>query len=621
MMRALIASTALAFALMATHAQPATVKPVTFDSQGRSLVGNLYLPDDYKDGQKLPGLVVTGAWTTVKEQMAGTYAAAMADRGYAALAFDFRGWGQSDGRIRYLENPERKTEDIHAAVHYLSRRPEVDGNRIGGFGICASAGYMSDVALNNDAVKSLALVAPWLHDAEIVKAVYGGDEGVSRLIQASRQAEQSPEPVIVEAASLTNDAAVMYQAPYYTQPDRGLIPEYDNKFNLASWEGWLTYDALQSADNLEKPVLLVHSEAAAIPQGAREYARRLGSHVVEVWLDDVTQFDFYDQPIPVKTSSDAVAEHFHTTLAATSSTANADIKDEAAIRTIIEGLGPLVDRGNFEAVEKLYADEIEMDYTSLNGGEVERTSPQALMTQWASFLPGFDRTRHVVSNIAVTLGGTRAEATAYGIADHYVDDLAWQVKGQYHYSLQKDAGTWRITSHRFTLEEESGTRDVFEPAIRQAAANPAAYIKRQQTEKAVRDFLTALEEKDMEKFAGVWAEDAVLEMPYAPEGFPERVAGREDLIKHYAAWPQNSGKADFTSQLVFHPLRDPERIFVEFKGAVEIVPTGRLYHQSYGGLFHVANGKIKLFREYFDPAPFKWAFGLDEGGSFQAGES
>ena len=573
MTRTLIASTALAFALIATPAEPATIRPATFDSQGRSLVGNLYLPDDYKDG-----------------------------------------------RIRYLENPERKTEDIHAAVHYLSRRPEVDGNRIGGLGICASAGYMSDVALNNDAVKSLALVAPWLHNAEIVKAVYGGDEGISRLIQVSRQAEKSPEPVIVEAASMTNDAAVMYQAPYYTQPDRGLIPEYDNKFNLASWEGWLTYDALQSADNLEKPVLLVHSEAAAIPQGAREYARRLGHNVVELWLDDVTQFDFYDQPVPVKTSSDAVAEHFQTTLAATSATANADIKDEAAIRTIIEGLGPLVDRGNFEAVEKLYADEIELDYTSLNGGEVERKSPQALMTQWASFLPGLDRTRHVVSNIAVTLDGTRAEATAYGIADHYVDDLAWQVKGQYHYSLQKDAGTWRITSHRFTLEEESGTRDVFEPAIRHAAANPATYIKRQQTEKAVRDFLTALEEKDMTKFAGVWAEDAVLEMPYAPEGFPKRVAGREDLIKHYAAWPQNSGKADFTS-LVFHPLRDPERIFAEFKGAVEIVPTGRLYHQSYGGLFHVTNGKIKLFREYFDPAPFTWAFGLDEGGSFQAGES
>ena len=33
-------------------------------------------------------------------------------------------------------------------------------------------------------------------------------------------------------------------------------------------------------------------------------------------------------------------------------------------------------------------------------------------------------------------------------------------------------------------------------------------------------------------------------------------------------------------------------------------------------LFQVENGKIKRFREYFNPAPFKHAFGLDEGESF-----
>ena len=301
------------------------------------------------------------------------------------------------------------------------------------------------------------------------------------------------------------------------------------------------------------------------------------------------------------------------TLASTSGHAVSDPQDEAAIKTIVESIGILADQGNFEEVEKLYADEVEMDYTSLTGGEVERISPQALMTQWASVLPGFDRTRHAISDIAVTLDGAGAEATANVIADHYVGDLFWQVQGDYRYELQKVDGMWRITSHTFNLRKESGTRDVFGPASENAAANPASYIKRQQTKKAVRDFLTALEQKDMEKFAGVWAEDAVQEMLYAPKGFPKRVSGRANLMKHYAAWPENSGSADFTSHLVFHPLQDPERIFAEFKGQVEIIPTGRIYHQSYGGLFLVKKGKIALFREYFDPAPFTYAFGLDEG--------
>ncbi len=310
----LIAATAIAITLISLSAEAAMKVDVTFESAGQTLAGDLYLPDTYQEGDRLPGVVVTGAWMTVKEQMAGTYAAELADRGYAALAFDFRGWGQSPGGVPFLEDPARKTEDIIAAVDFLATRPEVDTNRIAGLGVCASAGYMSDAALRNANIRSVALVAPWLHDAEIVDAVYGGAEGVSGLIEIGQSASQADEPVILEAASLTNENAVMYQAPYYTETDRGLIPEFDNQFNAASWEGWLTYDGIQTADRLEKPTLLVHSEAAAIPQGAHEYASRMGENATEIWLSDITQFDFYDHPETVETSADAVAEHFTQTL-------------------------------------------------------------------------------------------------------------------------------------------------------------------------------------------------------------------------------------------------------------------------------------------------------------------
>ncbi len=313
-MRSLLITAAIAVTLISNSAEAAMKKSVTFKSAGQTISGDLYLPDTFSAGDQLPGVVVTGAWMTVKEQMAGTYAAELADRGYAALAFDFRGWGQSPDSIRFLEDPARKTEDISAAVDYLATRPEVDASRIAGLGVCASAGYMSDAALENATIKSVALVAPWLHDAGIVNAVYGGEEGVSGLIEISRNARQADQPVILEAASLTNDNAVMYQAPYYTDPERGLVPEFDNKFNAVSWEGWLTYDAIRTADRLEKPTLLVHSEAAAIPQGAKEYASRLGENATMIWLPNVTQFDFYDRPDAVETSADAVSEHFGRTL-------------------------------------------------------------------------------------------------------------------------------------------------------------------------------------------------------------------------------------------------------------------------------------------------------------------
>ena len=79
--------------------------------------------------------------------------------------------------------------------------------------------------------------------------------------------------------------------------------------------------------------------------------------------------------------------------------------NEVAIETIVESVANLADRGNFESLEQLYAEEVEIDYTSAFGGEVELESPQALKTQWASSLPGFDRTRHEISNIETQVKG------------------------------------------------------------------------------------------------------------------------------------------------------------------------------------------------------------------------
>ena len=320
-MKNLLLATATAATIqlvLANNAVAAQVKEVSFESNNQTLVGDLYLPDDYQEGDKLPAVVVTGAWTTVKEQMSATYAEELADRGYAALAFDFRNWGESGGNQRQLENPANKTQDIIAAADYLSTLPEVDANKIAGLGICASAGYMADAAVASDDISAIALVAPWLHNQEIVNEVYGGEESVQNLIDTSRQAqtkyEATGELSLIPAASDTDPNAVMQQAPYYTDPERGAIPEYVNEFNLASWEGWLTYDAIATADVLNKPVKIIHSQAAAIPQGAEEFYSRLLGEKNELWLADTRQFDFYDNPEAVATASDAVSDYFEQTL-------------------------------------------------------------------------------------------------------------------------------------------------------------------------------------------------------------------------------------------------------------------------------------------------------------------
>ncbi|MGL4622837.1 alpha/beta hydrolase [Chroococcidiopsis sp.] len=133
---------------------------VTFQSEGEKLVGNLYLPANYKAGDKLPTVVVAGSWTTVKEQMAGLYARKLSEQGYAALAFDFRFYGESGGEPRNFESPSAKVTDIKNAVAFLQTIDPVDRDRIVGLGICASAGYMAVATAEDPQIKAFAAVDP-----------------------------------------------------------------------------------------------------------------------------------------------------------------------------------------------------------------------------------------------------------------------------------------------------------------------------------------------------------------------------------------------------------------------------------------------------------------------------
>ena len=85
-----------------------------------NLKGHLFLPPDFKDTQKYPAAIVTGSWTSVKEQMPDEYASLLARDGFISLTFDFTGFGESEGQPRQVEDHKLKIADIKAAVDFLS---------------------------------------------------------------------------------------------------------------------------------------------------------------------------------------------------------------------------------------------------------------------------------------------------------------------------------------------------------------------------------------------------------------------------------------------------------------------------------------------------------------------
>jgi fermentation-respiration switch protein FrsA (DUF1100 family) len=297
-----------------------------FQSEGQRMVGNLYLPASYKPGDKLPVIVVTGAWTTVKEQMPAVYAQRLADRGFATFTFDFRYWGESGGAPRQYESPAAKVLDIKNAVAFLKTLPVVDGDRIGGLGICASAGYMAQAVAEDASFKSFATVAAWLHDMDSLNTLFG-KETVQRRMEigrgARKQYDRTGKVAYVPAYSQGDRNAAMFgDVSYYGSTNRGVIPEWTNRFAVMSWHEWQSFDAMAIASKITTPTLIVHSNGSALPGNARRFYASLSGKKQLVWTEG-QHLDFYDRDPQVSTAVNAVAIHFQTTLSAKSHSTSA----------------------------------------------------------------------------------------------------------------------------------------------------------------------------------------------------------------------------------------------------------------------------------------------------------
>lgn len=292
---------------------------VSFPSEGETLVGTLYRPA--VAGGPLPGLLVTGSWTTVKEQMAGLYARRIAQHGFAALAFDFRGWGESGGEPRAFESPRMKIQDLRNAAEQLARIEHVDRDRTGALAICASTGYVAHAVAGGAPLRSLVLIASWLHDPESVKPFYGGDEGVAKRVAAGEEAARvyrsTGEVRYVPAYDPEDpDAGMFFELDYYGNPERGRIEAWDNRLAVMSWPEWLAFDAISAASGVRVPTLMVHADEAALPDNARRFFANLAGPKDLFWTEG-TQIDFYDAPAHVDRAVRLAVEHFRRTLGVT----------------------------------------------------------------------------------------------------------------------------------------------------------------------------------------------------------------------------------------------------------------------------------------------------------------
>jgi len=107
------------------------------------------------------------------------------------------------------------------------------------------------------------------------------------------------------------------------------------------------------------------------------------------------------------------------------------------------------------------------------------------------------------------------------------------------------------------------------------------------------------------RFADFFADDGVLELPFAPAPMPRRIVGRDAIRallqpRYDAARAAGRRIIDYR-YLVIHETRDPEVIVAEF--AVGGIPRGEgqePYVLPFIQVYRIANDRILVQRDYFD---------------------
>jgi len=128
-------------------------KEVEFKSKGITCRGWFYTPEKGKG--PFPVVIMAGGWCYVKEIVMPHYVDSIVKEGAAALIFDYRSFGGSDGEPRQHADPNMQIEDYKSAIDFVQTLPEVDPDRVGIWGISYSGGHVLIVGATDPRVKCI----------------------------------------------------------------------------------------------------------------------------------------------------------------------------------------------------------------------------------------------------------------------------------------------------------------------------------------------------------------------------------------------------------------------------------------------------------------------------------
>jgi len=268
---------------------------IEFTCQGTKIIGDLFTPEQYKDGEKLPAIILVGPATSVKEQVAGVYAEKLASRGFITLAFDHRAYGESAGEPRSTEDIFRKSEDIRCALSFLRSQKQVAEDAVGAVGICAGAGYLVGTAAGEKRIKAVATISGTLSMQGTVAAA-GGEKILQMAGEARQLYDETGEATYISPiANPTAESNQFVREAYdYYVGNQNKYPTWQNKIDISSFANLAALNISTVLANLNPTPILFIAGSKAMTGSLSQNAYESAEEPKELfWIDGATHISMY----------------------------------------------------------------------------------------------------------------------------------------------------------------------------------------------------------------------------------------------------------------------------------------------------------------------------------------
>ena len=165
-------------------------RAVEFYSEGFKLCGDVYTPDGLAPGEQRAGVLLCHGYTGVKDLYLPDNARVLNEAGYVVMTFDYKGWGESEGKSPHRLAPYSRVADVQAAMTFLGVQPEVDEERIGIYGTSYGGATVSWVGAIDPRAKCVVSVVGIGHGARWMSRVRRMDEWFDLLERSAEDRTQ-----------------------------------------------------------------------------------------------------------------------------------------------------------------------------------------------------------------------------------------------------------------------------------------------------------------------------------------------------------------------------------------------------------------------------------------------